>query len=302
MIFEAHRSLLSAARIPTQCLCGLSPLQKGPGPKTWENALDTVMTIDTKWVVSLKPKEATVLGEGWQGATVRLQWEPGQESKSGRWWGAVRQESERHQRDLKAVLGIHPMPKRSDCETGKRGWQVMRGERWWAFSSWVLFSGSYNVLTSASLADLGQTALRAIPRESRELRVSLSDAGQPIQSSDSSQLCCQAVTLLGSKIPLALVPPGRGIPDNQGEPLCPWGQPRVFKLASPKSLTLPGLAFPREATRKAGALLSPCSFCLPTDPGASPSFPALCVMPPPLGIYESAFGCAGSLIPCMGFL
>ena len=26
------------------------------------------MTVDTKWVVSLKPKEATVLGEGWQGA------------------------------------------------------------------------------------------------------------------------------------------------------------------------------------------------------------------------------------------
>ena len=84
MIFEAHRSLLSAARIPAQCLCGLSPLQKGLGLKTWENALDTVMMIDTKWVVSLKSKEATVLGEGWQGATVRLQWEPGQESKSGR--------------------------------------------------------------------------------------------------------------------------------------------------------------------------------------------------------------------------
>ena len=45
-----------------------APLQEGPGLKTWENTLDAAMMIDTKWVVSLKPKEVTVLGERWQGA------------------------------------------------------------------------------------------------------------------------------------------------------------------------------------------------------------------------------------------
>lgn len=82
------------------------------------------MTVDTKWVVSLKPKEATVLGEGWQGAKGEgpLLGFSGNQGRSLRVGGDGGTEAgERHQRDLKAVLGIHPLPKRHGCEARKRG-------------------------------------------------------------------------------------------------------------------------------------------------------------------------------------
>ena len=67
VVYKASATLSSAAEVPTQGWCSLSPSKKGPRAEPGENALVTEMT-DTKWVVSLRPKEVTALEEEWTGA------------------------------------------------------------------------------------------------------------------------------------------------------------------------------------------------------------------------------------------